>query len=32
VTPEFMNDLRQQVLEAFDEQIAEYGLATTAGG
>ena len=32
VTPEFMHDLRQQVFEAFDEQIAEYGLAATAGG
>ena len=32
VTPEFMNDLRQQVFEAFDAQIEEYGLAGAAGG
>ena len=32
VTPEFMHDLRQQVFEAFDEQIEGYGLAATAGG
>lgn len=32
VTPAFMDDLRRQVFEAFDEQIEEYGLAATAGG
>ena len=32
VTPAFMDDLRRQVFEAFDEQIEEYGLAAAGGG
>lgn len=30
ITPEFMQELRERVFQAFDEQIESYGLATTA--